>query len=321
MRRTAFAWPLLLSALVLGGCSATASSPTAVADTSDLTQSRVTKLRSAPHEALRARYVDAVTRGGDGFAGYAAPFRWGTAHAIDGGLSGEQLAFLADRLLHEVRDGADAVPSGVELGAAELSDAEVRDAPAELLRLEAEDADAVGAALVSAREAGLRVARYAPVAPVPDARPTAGALLVVDTKGREALVLYGRRGPAPLRADCTVTKMISYEFEEALSKEEYPHVEAAEIPLTGDVALEIGVNRGLSNAAAAAEGEDYRVTSVRDGATWTVEAKSPSYGVLGKLVVDAARAVVSGDRDGNGRSNQAAELSCEGFEAPPAASP
>lgn len=295
------------------GCGA-ASEETApvTGDEQNLTQSRITKNASASIEKLRADY-DAAAKAQaesdkDGFFGYAAAFKWGSTHSLERGLSADQKSFLATELIQEIKDVPDRLPYGAELRALDVANASgVAGAELRIADAKAGDLDKV---LGDVLRDGHLVVRIEPATPAPGATRTAGALMVVDMEKREALVLYGRRGPAPFRVDCTVSKMVSYQWEEALSKDEYPSVDAAEVPLFGDVLLDVGANGTLSNSDAKKDGDDYQVTLTRTGATVQIEAKSPTR-LWAKLVVEGATGTIYGDDDGNGRANKAAELTCE----------
>lgn len=298
---------LVLSVALLAGCAAKPDEGAVTGDEANLTQSRVSALSDAKADAVRRAFGSALEGSPSGLYGQAAAFRWGSTKLVDGvELTGAQLGFLATELL-EKSEIEDALPEADELDAVDVEGAAGLGAA---LRLEGASATTVERALGEAKGAGLRVARLAPKEGAAPGEPTAGALVVVDMKHREALVLYGRRGPAPARVDCTITEMHSYEFEEGVSKVEYPSVDAAEVAMTGDVALELGVLSTFSNAAAAREGEDYAVTLTRSGSQLVFEAKGPSW-FLAKLVVDGTTGTVYGDRDGNGRPNKAATVTCK----------
>lgn len=291
------------------GCAQQPESAPVTGDEANLTQARLPKLSAPSHEALRVAFDAAAKAGEPGFYGHAAAFKWGTNVAVGAELSAGQLTFLANELLHRIDDTADRIPFSVDVVAADAP--EPAKVAADTLRLTGSAAADLTAALAKARQDGLRIVNLAPKAAVPGVSPTAGAAMIVDMTKREALVLYGRRGAAPARVECTVTQMHSYEWEEALSKDEYPSVDAAEIPLTGDVMLEIGANSPYSNAEAAGEGDDYKVTLIRTGAKLEFEAKGAS-GFRAKLVAEGATGTVYGDRDGNGRPNKAATVACKG---------
>lgn len=297
-----------LVAALLAACAAPPSAETSTNE-EGLTQARVSKLSNASNEAVRAAFDAAVDADKQGFYGYAAAFNWGTDVPLSDELTDEQLSFLASELIQDIQDTEDRVPYGLSFSAVDVDPVGLA---AGTLRLVGPSAESVEAALVKATGAGLRVARYEPTVLAPDARPTAGAVLLVDMKAKQALILYGRRGQAPAHVECKVTKMISYEFEESLSKEEYPHVDAQEVALTGDVQLSVGAIGPFSNSTAMKDGTDYHVIATRVGSRFEVEAKSARNGLLAKLVVDGNTGLVYGDRDGNGRPNQAATVACEG---------
>lgn len=298
-----------VSLALVGGCSSAPEPASEQSAASDLTQAKLSKLKDPLLENIRTSF-DAATKGEKSdFYGYAAAFSWGTEHDISNGLSDEQVDYLASSLLDSNhREGSDRLPYGMDFHAASIAkDAAV--AESELRLPKGAKSDAVDQAIRAAAAAGRTVARYEAKAKGATGVRTAGAVFVVDLKNREALVVYGRRGAAPLSFDCHVTTLHSYEWEEALSKEEYPDVSAYEIPLTGDVVLDIGVNGSLSNTDAVADGEDYTVSLTKVGKTVEIVAKGDYF--RGKLVVEGKKAVVYGDRDGNGRPNKAATLACD----------
>lgn len=286
--------------IALAGCAERESHP-ATSDEANLTSSRATSLANPELESVRQTFVRATEGATGDFHGYAAGFSWKTNVAIGAELSAEQKSFLATELIQKVDDALDRVPYGVELAAADVTSTAGL-AKAEL-RLE-KDRE-LETALERARASGHAVLRFEPRAPTPGARRTAGALLVLDVTGREALVLYGRRGPAPTQVHCDVTKMHSHEFEEALSKDEYPNVSLDEIPLTGDIVFKIGVNKAYSNANA-------EVLVTRNGAALHVDAKRDE-SFLARLTVEGTNGTVYGDRDRNGEPNKAATLACTGL--------
>ncbi len=104
--------------------------------------------------------------------------------------------------------------------------------------------------------------------------------------------------------------MHSYEFEESLSKEEYPSVSAAEIPIAGDITLDVGGNGTLSNSNAAEDQENYAMKVTRTPGKVEIEASGEFF--RAKLAVEGVVGTVYGDRDGNGRPNKAATLACKG---------
>lgn len=298
-----FAFALALTALA--GCSTASpdeAQPAAPATAdADLTQQSISKMSSAELEAVRSRFVGATEKKSD-LSAFAAGVKWGTKVKLGKTLSKEQLDFLATALLREDKRGKAEVPYAFDLHVAEVT------APAKLSEeLRVADA-ALDTAIEAARKAGYLVARYTAAA-APKAKPTAGALLLLDMPHQEALVLYARSGPAPLSFDCQVTTMHSYEFEEALSKDEYPNVSAQEVPLTGDVTLDVGGNATYSNAEAAAEKLDYTVVARREGSAFVFEASGEFYDA--KLVVEGTTGTVYGDRDGNKRWNKAATVACK----------
>lgn len=290
--------PFAFALSLVVGCSTTSSdAPAPAASDADLTQQTISKMSSAELEAVRVRFGEA--KKSDVFA-FAAAVKWGTDAKLGTALTAEQLDFLATRVLTQDKRAATELPSHVDLHV---------DAKAKLANaLDAAD-PALDAALEGARNAGHTVARYGPKVAAPNAKPTAGALVVVDMEHQEALVLYRRRGAEPLHADCEVTTMHAYEFEEALSKDEYPHVSANEVPLLGDVLLDIGANGTYSNADAAADERNYTVVVRRDGAKVEIEASGEFFDA--KLVLEGATGTVYGDRDGNKRWNKAATVACK----------
>lgn len=303
---------ILAACLSLTGCSSEEDAPI-TGDEAALTQARIPKHGNASLERLRAHYEAAAkteaTAAKDGaFFGYAAAFKWSSTHSLANGLSAEQKSFLATELISHVRDVPDRIPYGADLRAVDVDSG--TGLASKDLRLAEGAASEVDADLAAAIRDKQLVVRIEPATLAPGATRTAGALMVVDLEKREALILYGRRGATPFRVECTVTKMVSYEFEEALSKEEYPSVDAAEIPLFGDLHLDVGANGTLSNANAKSEGEDYSVVLTRNGTAVEMVAKGQSF-FHAKLVVDGASGVIYGDRDGNGRANKAAELACK----------
>jgi hypothetical protein len=307
--------------LTINACSPSATDDESIGepvagDDANLTQARVPMNQSPSIERLRADYEMAVNSeagtNAEGFFGYAAAFQWGSDESLAGGLTDEQKTFLGTKLMRLVDDVPDRLPSGAELRAVEvdlanapgLADAELRLTLGSVSQGIAQDIDAV------VRDGHL-VLRLEPAkAPPQGVTRRAGAIVVVDLQNREALVLYGRLGPAPVFAACTVAKMISPEWEESLSQDEYPNVDAAEVPLFGDVLLDIGVNRTLSNADAIRDAEDYRVTTTKNGAAFEIEAKSAT-AFRAKLVVEGKTGVIYGDREGTGTPVKAAELTCE----------
>ena len=269
---------------------------------------------SASIETLRAEFEMAANaqagNDAEGFFGYAAAFKWESEEDLAGGLTDVQKSFLGTKLMRLVDDVPDRLPSGVDLKALDTSPTEAAGLADGELRLTLGSASqAIDADITRALQDGHLVLRLAPKDAPPVATRKAGAILVVDMQNREALVVYGRKGPAPVSFECKVTKMISYEFEESLSEEEYPSVEAAEIPLLGDVHLDIGSNRTFSNADAKHEGEDYVMNVTKTGTAVEIAAKGPSL-FRGKIVVDGTKGKVYGDRDGDGEPNEAAELDC-----------
>lgn len=295
---------LLLAAHLLTACESQPESGAPTED-SNLTQSNIAKLSDAKLEALRSSYEGALGSQGGDFYGYAVAVRWGTEKKIGATLSKEQLSFLASELVHAQRTVTDRIPYALDLLAEDLP---AERAASSELRVNGAAASELDDAIGKAQKAGFAVSRIDVQQRPKAGKPTAGALMIVDVPHREALIVYGRRGSAPLAADCTVTEMHSYEFEEALSKDEYPDVDAREVPLSGDVVLDIGGNAPLSNGIAEAEGESYHVTVKKTDAAIEIAAEGePS---RGKLVLQGDVGTVYGDRDGNGRPNKAATVRC-----------
>ena len=257
---------------------------------------------------MRQKYEAAAKQeAGDDFYGYAAAFAW--HHEPGEELSQESLDDFVGSLLHDA-DASEPVSVYTRLRTEAVTSK--KPLAENELRLSSRSASkAVDDAVEAARASGNIVSIYRPEIVFPGSNPTAGALVAVDMKHLEAVVLYGRRGPKPIRIDCTIDKMISYEWEEGFSKFEYPDMDIQEEPMTGDLLLNIGGISPYSSASAFEKKMDYTMHVTRSGTKLTVEAKSDST-FYAKAEIDGATGAVWGDNDGNNRPNKAATLKCTG---------